>query len=164
MILFDFDSEAECNSWVPINDVVMGGVSRSRFEYDGESIGVFSGTVSLVHSGGFASIRSMPSSFDLRGHSGLCLRVRGDGKQYKVNLRTEGFPDGIQYQAVFWTKAGTWSEIKIPFSAFVPKFRGAHAYSFPPLDTASICSFGFLISDKQEGSFRLDIDSIGTYR
>lgn len=163
MILFDFDSEAACNSWIPINDVVMGGISHSRFDYVGESIAVFSGTVSLENSSGFASLRSTPSLYDLRGYSGLQLRVRGDGKQYKLNLKTEAALDGVQYQAVFKTEAGAWTEIVIPFSKFVPMFRGAHAYDSPPLDPGSICSFGFLISDKQEGPFRMDIDWIRVY-
>jgi hypothetical protein len=89
MILFDFDSEASSRAWISINDVVMGGVSHSRFDYVGESTAAFSGTVSLKHSGGFASVRSTPMAHDLRGHSGLLLRVRGDGKQYKMNLNTE---------------------------------------------------------------------------
>jgi NADH dehydrogenase [ubiquinone] 1 alpha subcomplex assembly factor 1 len=163
MILFDFDSEAACNSWVPINDVVMGGVSHSRFDYVGESTAKFSGAVSLKNSGGFASIRSTPSSYDLRTYAGLLLRIRGDGKQYKMNLKTEAALDGVQYQAVFETEAGAWIEIRMPFSKFVPMFRGVYAYDSPPLDTASICSFGLLISDKQAGPFRLDIDRISAY-
>ena len=163
MMLFDFDSEAECNLWTPINDVVMGGVSYSRFDYDGESTARFSGTVSLKNSGGFASIRSTPSLYDLRTYTGLSLRVRGDGKQYKMNLKTEAALDGVQYQAVFKTEAGAWTEIRIPFSKFVPIFRGVRAYDSPPLDTGAICSFGFLISDKQEGPFRMDIDRISVY-
>jgi hypothetical protein len=141
----------------------MGGVSYSRFHYAGESIAVFSGTVSLKNSGGFASIRSIPSSYDLRRYSGLQLRVRGDGKRYKMNLKTEAALDGVQYQAVFETQRDVWTEIMIPFSKFVPMFRGVHAYDSPPLDTASICSFGFLISDKQEGPFRMDIDRISAH-
>ena len=163
MILFDFDSEAACNSWVPINDVVMGGASESRFDYVGGSTAKFSGIVSLKNSGGFASVRSTPSLHDLRRYSGLLLRVRGDGKQYKMNLKTEAALDGVQYQAVFTTQAGTWTEILIPFSTFVPMFRGMHTDDSSPLDPASIISFGLLISDKQEGPFRIDIDRISAY-
>lgn len=163
MILFDFDSEAACTSWIPVNDVVMGGVSHSRFDYGGESTAEFSGTVSLKNSGGFASVRSAPSLYDLGKYAGLLLRVQGDGKKYKMNLRTEATLDGVQYQAVFKTEAGAWTEILIPFSKFVPMFRGVHANDSPSLDTASICTFGFLISDKQEGPFRMDIDRINAY-
>jgi len=160
MILIDFDSEAAPNSWAPINDVVMGGASESRFDYVGGSTAKFSGIVSVTNSGGFASVRSTPSLHDLQRYSGLLLRVRGDGKQYKMNLKMEAALDGVQYQAVFTTQTGTWTEILIPFSTFVPMFRGMHTYDSSPLDPASIRSFGLLISDKQEGPFRIDIDRI----
>ena len=52
MILFNFNTEAECDTWNTINDVVMGGVSDSRFEYAGPSAAVFAGTVLLKNSGG----------------------------------------------------------------------------------------------------------------
>jgi NADH dehydrogenase [ubiquinone] 1 alpha subcomplex assembly factor 1 len=164
MILFDFDSEAACTSWIPVNDVVMGGVSHSRFDYVGESTAVFSGTVSLENSGGFASVRSAPSLYDLGKYAGLLLRVRGDGKKYKMNLKTEATLDGVQYQAVFETQQNVWTEIVIPFSKFVPMFRGVPAQHSPVIDTASICSFGFLISDKQGGAFQMEIDWICVYQ
>jgi NADH dehydrogenase [ubiquinone] 1 alpha subcomplex assembly factor 1 len=163
-VLFDFDSQAEFSSWTPINDVVMGGVSHSTFEYIGASTATFSGIVSLENSGGFASVRSSSTSlYDLRRYSGVLLRVRGDGKQYKLNLKTEATFDGVQYQALFQSPNGEWTEIRIAFSEFVPMFRGAPARQATQLDKASICSFGFLISGKQEGLFRLDIDRIGVY-
>jgi NADH dehydrogenase [ubiquinone] 1 alpha subcomplex assembly factor 1 len=163
VVLFDFDSEAECNSWMPINDVVMGGISVSIFEYLDPSSATFTGIVSLENSGGFASVRSAPSLYDLRDYAGLKLRVRGDGKKYKMNLRTEAAMDGVQYQALFEPRCEMWSEIMIPFSEFVPMFRGARVHHAPSLDTASLCTFGFLISNKQAGSFRMDIDWIGAY-
>ena len=48
--------------WGPLDDVVMGGVSQSRFTVragagpDGGPAGVFSGQVSSANSGGFASV------------------------------------------------------------------------------------------------------------
>jgi NADH dehydrogenase [ubiquinone] 1 alpha subcomplex assembly factor 1 len=163
VILFDFDSVEECNSWIPINDVVMGGVSESRFEYVDSSTAAFSGSVSLENFGGFASVRSARSLYDLRKYDGLKLRVRGDGKQYKINLRTEAAPDGVQYQSVFEPQREVWTEIVVPFSEFVPMFRGARPQHAPVLDTGSICTFGIMISSKQKGVFRLDIDWIVAY-
>lgn len=163
MILFDFNSEPECNEWNTINDVVMGGVSESRFEFSGANTAVFTGIVSLENSGGFASVRSAPSLYDLRKYGGVKLRVQGDGKQYKMNLKTDTALDGIQYQALFDTKRGEWTEISIAFTDFVPMFRGRRVNHSPLLDTSSICSFSFLISGNQEGLFRLEIDWISVY-
>jgi monofunctional biosynthetic peptidoglycan transglycosylase len=142
----------------------MGGVSDSKFEYFGLSTAIFTGRVSFENSGGFASVRSVPSLYDLREYEGLKLRVRGDGKEYKINLKTEATLDGVRYQAVFVPQREVWTEIVIPFSKFVPMFRRARVQHAPPLDTASIRTFGFLISNKQKGPFRLDIDWIGAYQ
>lgn len=163
MILFNFSSESECNDWNSINDVVMGGVSESRFEYSGASTAVFTGAVSLKNSGGFASVRSAPSLYDLKKYRGVKLRVRGDGKQYKMNLKTDTALDGVQYQAIFETKRNEWTEIVIAFTDFVPLFRGGRVDNAPTVDASSVRSFGFLISGKQEGLFRLEIDWIGVY-
>jgi NADH dehydrogenase [ubiquinone] 1 alpha subcomplex assembly factor 1 len=163
VILFNFNSEPECNNWSTINDVVMGGLSESRFEYSGASTAVFTGAVSLRNSGGFASVRSAPSLYVLRNYTGLKLRVRGDGKQYKMNLKTDMDLDGVQYQATFDTKRNEWEEISIDFTDFVPMFRGARVHHAPQLDTSSICTFGVLISGNQEGLFRLEIDWISVY-
>jgi hypothetical protein len=164
VILFDFNSVAECSLWNPINDVVMGGDSHSRFDYVEGSRAVFAGTVSLKNFGGFASIRSTPSLYDLREYVGLLLRVRGDGKLYKLNLKTDGNFDGITYQATFEPLNGKWKELQIPFLEFVPMFRGARVHYAAPLDATSICSFGFLISCEQECTFHMDIDWICAYQ
>jgi len=163
VILFDFDSETECSSWIPIDDVVMGGVSHSILEYIGASTGAFSGIVSLKNSGGFASVRTMTSLYDLGRYKGVILRVRGDGKQYKMNLKNEAILDGVQYQAGFAPLQSAWSEVMIPFSEFLPMFRGSRALLSHSFDTTSIHGFGFLISDKQEGAFRMEIDWISAY-
>jgi NADH dehydrogenase [ubiquinone] 1 alpha subcomplex assembly factor 1 len=163
VILFDFTVESECASWRPINDVVMGGLSESRFEYAGASTGVFTGTVSLKNSGGFASVRISTAPYDLQKYQGLKLRVRGDGKEYKINLKDDPAFDGVQYQATFEPKSREWCEITIPFADLIPMFRGRSIHQAAPLNRSSICTFGFLISGKQEGLFRLEIDWIGVY-
>ncbi len=141
----------------------MGGVSESQFEYSGVSTAVFSGTVSLKNSGGFASARIATLPYDLRKYEGLKLRVWGDGKKYKMNLKDYAAFDGVQYQAAFEPARHQWTEMAIPFSEFIPMFRSSRVNHATPLDRSSICSFGFLISGKQEGSFRLEINWVGVY-
>jgi hypothetical protein len=123
----------------------------------------FAGRVSLENNGGFASIRSPAGRHDLAGYSGIALRVKGDGRSYKLNLRTGDAFDGVQYQASFIAPA-EWSEIELPFASLVPRFRGRPVVDAPPLDPARIVTFGFLISDRQAGNFALDIARIGAYR
>ena len=41
--------------------------------------------------------------------------------------------------------------------SFVPTFRGRVLSGAPPLDAAKVTSVGFLISDKQDGPFQLEV-------
>ena len=147
-------------TWRPIDDPVMGGVSASTAQLTAEGTLVFSGTVSLENNGGFASIRSSALDGAHQSARGITLSVRGDGKRYKVNLRTSDTFDSVQYQAVFETAAGKWETIRIPFDAFRPVFRGRPVPDAPVLAPQRIVSVGFLISDRQAGPFRLEIRAI----
>lgn len=40
---------------------------------------------------------------------------------------------------------------------FVPTFRGRVLSDVPPLNPAKVSSVGFIIADKQDGAFRLEI-------
>ncbi len=162
LVVFSFAWASACFDWYPIDDPVMGGRSASSVQCVGGHLR-FSGHVSLENNGGFASIRSQPGRHDLGGYRGVVLQVRGDGKRYKVNLRTDGALDGVQYQASFIAPV-TWSEVELPFESFVPRFRGRPVPDAPPLDPSRIATFGLLISDRQEGAFTLDIAWMGAYR
>ncbi len=160
--IFSFDDQRIASAWDPIGDVVMGGVSVGRME-SAAGYAVFTGRVSFENEGGFASVRSETGHYDLGTYEGLILRVRGDGKRYKLNLRTDERFDGIVYQARFETVPSEWIEVRIPFSDFFPAFRGIRVNDAPPLDTRHIRSFGLLISDRQEGPFRLEIARLSAY-
>ena len=162
-ILLDFEQSGDAANWSVINDVVMGGVSNSSFTVQKPGTAVFSGAVSLENNGGFASANMKPAQFDVSGFDGIRFRVKGDGKNYKITLKNDGAFNGFSYRFEFSTKIGEWLTIDAPFSSFVPKFMG-QTTSAPPVDTAKIKSFGFLIADKQEGPFRLEIEWIGAYK
>jgi monofunctional biosynthetic peptidoglycan transglycosylase len=85
------------------------------------------------------------------------IRVKGDGKTYKLGLRDDAALDGVMYQAAFRTETDVWQQIMIPFSEFVPTYHGRRLESEPTLDKSRIKSFSFLISDTQEGPFALEI-------
>lgn len=155
--LFEF-GDAE-TPWRPINDGVMGGVSKGRFTVD-DGVAIFQGDLSLENNGGFASARSVPRAIDLSGGENILLRVKGDGKRYAFRLRTTDAFDGVSYQARFDTVAGEWRTITIPLKEFVPVFRGRQLRDVDPLDPAAVRTMGVLISDKQVGPFRLEIDWI----
>ena len=160
--VIDFEKSSDTNNWIVINDVVMGGVSESSFQVTESGTAVFSGAVSLEYNGGFASANRNPSQFDLSDSDGIRFKVKGDGKKYKISVKNDGSFNGFSYRVEFNTKDGEWLTIDAPFSSFIPMLMGQKT-SAPPIDRANIKTFGFLISDKQEGPFRLEIDWIGGY-
>ena len=156
-VIFEF-SERE-PTWYTLNDDVMGGISTSQVQVDLDaSVLNFNGNVSLENNGGFASIRSQAESYDLSDYDGLTIRVRGDGNLYRLCIRTETTGPEISYTAVFPTEADTWQDVFIPFADMVPLYRGFVVRDAGPLDATTIRSFGFMMTDKQEGEFLLEVD------
>jgi monofunctional biosynthetic peptidoglycan transglycosylase len=159
-MIFDFRQPDAADRWRATNDVVMGGVSEGGARRTDDGTLMFSGVVSLENNGGFASIRSDPAEQDLSPRAGLSIRVRGDGKRYAFNLRTNVRIAAGSYQVRFDTQAGEWQELFFPFGDFQATSFGRPARNVPPLDPARIQSFGFTISDKQVGRFQLEVDWI----
>jgi hypothetical protein len=154
--LVDF-AALDQRDWRSIDDVVMGGRSKSRLRSSAEGTGIFEGNVSLANNGGFASVRAVVGPHDLSGCPGLRIRACGDGRQYRLRLHTEAGLDTLAYQADFDTVAGSWTECFITFKAFQPSFRGRRPQEVPQLDTRCIRQVGIMIADRQVGSFRLEI-------
>ena len=159
--LLDFDSVDDAALFAPVDDAVMGGMSSSRLAPAGAGIAVFEGNVSLKNGGGFASVRCRPRSWETAGATTFVLRVRGDGKRYRFNVRTPGHPDAFRYEAALEPPAGVWTEVEIPLASLSGKVFGRSVPMVAPPDPGRIESLGFMISDRQEGPFRLEIDWIG---
>ena len=161
--LIDFESEAD-RSWFVVNDGVMGGRSSSTLRPGDPGVAVFEGFLSLENNGGFASVRSELPRRALAGASRVALRVRGDGSRYELRLRPGRRMDGVAYGSSFETVAGEWVVIELPIASFEPTFRGYRPRTRGPLDPADIGQIGIMLTDKQEGAFRLEVDWIGVYR
>jgi NADH dehydrogenase [ubiquinone] 1 alpha subcomplex assembly factor 1 len=161
--IIDFGDADEKGRWEAVNDMVMGGLSEGHMSAVGGAA-IFHGRVSLENFGGFASVRSLLREFDLRGYDGLIVRVRGDGRRYRLRLKTDDDFEGLAYQAAFFTDPAEWTEPHLSFDEFVPVFRGAVVQGAPPLDPAKVRRIGFMIADKQEGPFRLVIREVRAYR
>lgn len=159
-LITDFSNIAN-QEWRIVNDVVMGGRSSSRMQLNADGNAVFLGELSLENDGGFASVRNH-EPINIDGFTNIYLRVKGDGKLYSFRLRTgEGSETHKwSYQAKFETKPNEWIDVYLPISDFEATYRGSKPKNVPPPDFSSIRHFGFLISDKQEGSFRLEIEKI----
>ena len=159
--MIDFGDETEVRRWAPLDDFIMGGVSSSRLTRTDHHTCVFSGIVSLEDGGGFASVRTDGSDHvDLAGASAVTLRFRGDGKTYKLRLRTTDSFDGVSYQVAFPTEPGVWTKRSFGLDEFKPVWRGRAVRGVPPLDPTKVSGVGLLISDEQEGAFRLEVASL----
>jgi len=139
----------------------MGGNSSSRFQINKDGNGVFLGTVSLENNGGFASVKNH-EPLNLSGYSKILLKVKGDGNRYSFRLQTgvEGDVHKWSYEQRFETKANEWSITELELSQFEPTYRGKTPNDVPGLNPENIMRYGFLISDKQQGDFRLEIEQL----
>ena len=136
--------------WI-VNDGVMGGVSQSTLRQDEHGM-FFEGHVSLENNGGFASMRS--SIQVPQGNQLLKLIAKGDGKRYKLILRTQLAPR-VTYAAEFIAEP-IWQTYQFNISQFKTTIRG-QAVSAPPLVFSDAIEFGILIANNQVGSFSIQI-------
>lgn len=158
--IYDFAQQNQINDWIIVNDGVMGGLSESVVKYQNNGIMRYTGTVSLDNYGGFASTRTLPQNFDLKGYKGMVIRLKGDGKRYKFRIRTNNNFDGISYSIDLETEAGIWQDHSFDFRDMQATFRGRIYPDYKPLDADDIRQLGILIADKQVGDFKIEIDWI----
>lgn len=181
-LVFGFsDNSSRELAWGPLDDVVMGGVSESSFLIDstggenGGATGIFKGTVSTANNGGFTSIRTknFAVSENLSAYDGLEVRIKGDGRRYKLILRTSRDWDTVGYTLSFDTLDGQWQSIQLPFLSLRPVFRARTKPDAPPFDASQIVSLQLMFSKFEydgklnptfkEGPFQLPISSIKAY-
>ncbi|KAL6282506.1 hypothetical protein ACE6H2_013435 [Prunus campanulata] len=148
-VLFGFeDNNYRELAWGALDDVVMGGVSESTFQIDpnggenGGPTGIFKGVVSTANNGGFTSIRTknLSTAEDLSAYDGLELRLKGDGRRYKLIVRTSRDWDTVGYTTGFDTVGDQWQTVRVPFSSLKPIFRARTVSDAPPFDPSNIVS------------------------
>jgi hypothetical protein len=139
--------------WI-VNDGVMGGVSQSALRQDMQGM-YFEGIVSLENNGGFASMRS--SAQFPPGTQVIELLAKGDGKQYKLVLRTAIAPR-VSYTADFIAEP-MWQTHQFNLNQFTSTFRG-QAVNAPTLSFADVVEFGILISNNQAGRFAIQLKTL----
>jgi NADH dehydrogenase [ubiquinone] 1 alpha subcomplex assembly factor 1 len=160
VLITDFSNLA-IQKWKIVNDDVMGGVSSSQFQINEAGNAVFTGRVSLENNGGFASVKNI-ERLNLENYHSVLLKVKGDGKRYSFRFRT-GSDNNVHnwvYHSRFETKKDRWVTLELAFDRFLPKHRGRILEDVPAPDLSGIKEYGFLISDKQEGDFRLEIECV----
>ena len=156
----DFQQRRDVEGWQAVDDRVMGGLSSSAFTHHPEGFAVFAGVVLLDNGGGFASVRHPHLLLGDGTTEAYRLRVRGDGKRYKLNLRMDDIFDGVNHQAVFQPPVGRWVDIVLPLSMFSPRLRGRAVPDAPSLEPGRVQQVGWMVGDRQAGEFRLEIQYV----
>ena len=156
-VLFDFSRESNIQNWKVVNDGVMGGLSKGDFSLNDEGHALFTGHVSLENNGGFSSVRYNLESKSVKGFKKIKLRLKGDGKQYQIRVKTRA-SDYYSYIAYIKTN-GKWQTLQIPFSAMTPSFRGQKV-DLPNYPGQYLEQFAILIGNKKKEDFQLYLDKI----
>jgi transforming growth factor-beta-induced protein len=158
-MLFSFDNSDAAAQWQTTNDGVMGGRSDGRFRINEDRNMEFFGTLSLENNGGFASVRARGSNLGLEKGDSIVARVRGDGREYSLNLYTPSRRMAYSYRAKFRTQKDEWIEVRIPLDEFVATSFGRVVRN-QELDPTEVTGVGILLGDKKAGPFELEIDWI----
>jgi monofunctional biosynthetic peptidoglycan transglycosylase len=162
--LFDFTNADAAKAWQNVNDGVMGGVSEGKLKITDKQTLEFYGTLSLENNGGFASLRTKAKKLGLQKGDTVVAKVRGDGREYTLNLYLNKPLIAFSYRATFQTKKDEWIEVKVPLDKFEPTSFGRVVNSAGPVKPEQVNSLGFMLSDKQAGPFKMEIESIQVER
>ncbi len=156
--LLDFAGTDPAQKWQAVNDGVMGGVSDGRFRITPDKTMEFSGRLSLDNNGGFASVRTKPADFEIKSGDALVVRVKGDGREYVLNIYTKSRRMAFSYRAPLPTTRDEWTEVSVPLGEFIPTAFGNRVKGMGPVEPDQINSLGFMLSDKKPGPFKLEVD------
>ena len=157
----DFSNPEELSYWYRVNDSVMGGLSQSNLRVT-DKVAYFEGELSLKNNGGFASVRRVGPVTLESGTAPILIEIKGDGRSYQLRLRTNKGFDGVAYVATFSTSSNdTWQTLVFNEEDFVAQFRGQIVSRAPALSFSDVRQIGFMLADKQPGSFQIAIKNIG---
>ena len=146
-------------NWKVVNDTVMGGRSSSRWTSNSSAF-IFEGNLSLENNGGFASIRCELKNNDLSNEDGIYLKVKGDGRKYQFRIQSK-VSRWANYSKEFKTKKDLVQTFYLPFKDFKPSWRGRRLNNLPTLKGEDVVGIGFLLGDKIQGKFKLEIIEVG---
>ena len=151
-------------AWSIVNDGVMGGVSDGRFRITAEKSLEFFGTLSLENNGGFASVRTKPTDLDVKAGDSLVVRVKGDGREYVVNIYTKSRRMAFSYRAPLPTTKDEWTEVRVPLGDFIPTAFGRRVQGMGSVEPGQINGLGFMLADKQPGTFQMQVEWVKVER
>lgn len=180
-LLTDYTDPQSNDRWAVVNDNVMGGRSEGDVSFDADEPGVMVMTGDInTNGGGFTSVRMNLDAELFASEAGAAvlddlqavrLRVRGDaaslGRPFALRLEDRvPRPRGINFRTLLPidqdADPNEWQEITIPVADLQPTFRGNRLdpEAWAPLDTSQLARLGLILSDVEDGPYRLEVDRI----
>ena len=156
--LLDTNGKTSKIKWNIVNDTVMGGRSSSRWSKNSSALS-FEGFLSLENNGGFASVRHDLNNINLSSTEGIFIKVKGDGRKYQFRIRSQA-SRWANYSQEFKTKKDIVQSFFLPYKDFKPSWRGRSVRNVPTLTGKDVRGIGFLLGDKVQGKFKLEILNI----
>ncbi len=120
LMIDSFESDPQLR-WSFVSDQVMGGISQGLvvFKSDqSEQYAHMTGQVSTENNGGFIQLRRSIAKKSVDTATGVSFKVRGNGQQYYLHLRTSGTLLPWQYYQASFTTTDQWQIITVPLTAF----------------------------------------------
>ncbi|MFN8826575.1 MAG: CIA30 family protein [Planctomycetota bacterium] len=158
------DFQNGVGAWSTVLDGVMGGLSTGKVSQPEAGILRWTGELSLENNGGFSQVRTAVREGSCAGAEGFVLEVKGDGRTYTFDVRVSNVRMMAgAFQQKFETKAGEWTQVRLPLDGFRLFSFGREVRSAPALVAGKIESVGITLADKKAGAFALEMRSLGTY-
>ena len=163
-LVFDFGEGKDAVRWTIVNDGVMGGISQSQAQLYADAL-LFSGTVSLKNNGGFVSLRSPIGKYDLSAFEYCEIRFKSNtDRKFELLIEKETAFYLPKYRVKFGVKSQEWETIRIPLRELeISRMGSTMQEGIDPKSLQGIQRIGFILADKQEGSFQLWIDYLKFY-
>jgi len=159
-LLIDFGTNGNRTDWFVLNDGVMGGRSGGQAEYTENSL-VFKGTVSLENNGGFASIRSPFTTYNLAPYKSVEIKYKLTGMTFALTMANSRRWYNPNYKANLKDTQGKWETITLPLLAFKQYQVGKPTgYTITQETLSKVIRLGFISNEKRAGEFTLEIDYI----
>lgn len=155
-MVIDFAND---NSWRPLNDGVMGGLSDGRITWE-EGM-QWQGQTRLENNGGFSSVRSNWSTYDLSGVKRIVIRCKGNGGPFKLTMeRSQRW--WMPYLYASFEPSSKWQDVVIDAESIV--WSQAFSGDFEALPVAQslggVMRLGFMKYDGTAQPFDLTVESI----
>ena len=165
-----------------MSDNDIGGYSHAKLEHIPEAgsepaHAYFTGSISNqlpaqeteVERTGYAAFRTRerPSTlfgkalFDVEHHSYLALRIKSDGRKYKVNIQTESVEYTDLHQHRLYARTpGQWETVLIKWSDFVRTNHGIIVEPQSEMLREKVRTIGIGLTDRLPGPFEFRISKI----